>query len=333
VDLKFIRIKDLKDIEGLAHDNVSRRFFEEQERVPMEIDDAELFKLQQALEDDGNPLVDEALEKVDAASEKLQDTLDKQYQKRRELLQERSFLAAEMARRRAAAKATIKKIDGVKLNMKNDTDLKKIRSNAERTVSRMDANFQTLTGWDHNHDVISQRRRHLQRLMGCKLPDAERYENELGSAMLRASRGYEFSTDRERQEGLRSGSVAPKTEHEGYTMLGVHVNSIATPLEEANYWDDDGRLMGYMALMEQMPEIIRLIRRGMSVSEILNDGGLREKASRLISDESPVTLARIGACKFGDRYQVLDIESQRRVAAARLFGAGIVSARVGTVLE
>jgi plasmid maintenance system antidote protein VapI len=333
VDLKFIRIKDLKDIEGLSHDNLHRRFFEEQERIPMEIDDAELFKLQQELKDGGNPLVDEALEKVGADSEKLQETLDRQYQKRRELLEERSILTAETARRRAAAKAAIKKIDGVKLNMKDDAGLKKARFDAEKTVSRIDANLQILTARDYSHDIVSKRRRHLQRLMGCNLSDAEKYENELGSAMLRASRAYEFSTDRKRQEGLRDGKVSPKTEHLGYAVRGVHVNSIATPLEETNYWGDDGRIMGYMTLMEQMPEIIRLIRRGMSVSEILGDGGLREKASRLISQESPVTLARIGEYKIDDRYQVLDIESQRRVVAARLFGAGVVPARVGTVLE
>jgi hypothetical protein len=333
VDIRFIGLKKLNNIESLSHDNLNRRFFEELERIPMEIDDAELFKLQKGLEDDGNPLVGDALEKVDIASEKLGTTLDKQYEKRRELLAERSLLAAETARRRAAAKATVKKIDGVKLNMKDNTELKKIKSDAERTVTRMDANLQTLTGWDYRHDIISKRRRHLQRLMGCKLCEAEKYENELGVAMLRASRAYEFSTDRRRQEGLRNGDVSPNTEYSGYVVRGVNVKSIATPLEETNYWADDGRIMGYMALMEQMPEIIRLIRRGLSVSEILNDEGLKEKASRLISQEAPVTLARIGDYKFEDRYQVLDIESQRRVVAARLFGAGIVSARIGTVLE
>jgi hypothetical protein len=333
VDLRFIRIKDIDNIEGLSHDNLNHRFFEEQARIPMEIDDAEIFKLQRELEDDGNPLADEAQEKVSADSEKLQNTLDKQYQKRRELLEERSFLTAETARRRAAAKTTVRKIDSIKLNMKDGTELKKIRSDAKRMVSRMDLNLQTLTGWDYRHDVISKRRRHLQRLMGCDLSEAEKYENELGLAMLRASRAYEFPTDRKRREGLLDGEVSPKTERSGYIVLGVHVKSIATPLEETNYWNDDGRIMGYMALMEQMPEIIRLIRQGMSVSEILSDDGLREKASHLIPRESPVTLARIGDYRFEDRYQVLDIESQRRVVAARLFGVGTVSARVGAVLE
>jgi hypothetical protein len=333
VDLKFIRIKDLNDIEGLSQENLNRRFFEEQKRIPMEIDDAELFKLHRSLKEDGNPLVAEALEKIDATTENLQGMLDEQYQKRRELLEEKSFLTAETARRRAAAKAVIKKVDSVRLNMKGDAGLKKTRLDAERNVSRMDANLQILTARDYSHDIISRRRRHLQRLMGCKLSEAERYENELGSAMLRASRAYASPMDRERQEGLRNGGVSPKTEYSRYAVQGVHVNSIATPLEETDYGDDDGRIMGYMSLMEQMPEIIRLIRRGMSVSEILNDGSLREKASCLISHESPVTLAKIGDHQFEERYQVLDIESQRRVVAARLFGAGIVSARVGTVLE
>ena len=328
-----MRLKDAKRIEALSAENVQSRYVEEFERMPMEVDDAELFRLRKELEANENPLADDAIEKVDEATEGLRDDLETQYRKREKLLAEKSFLTAETAKRRAAAKATVKKVENTKLNMANRRALDRVKSVAKDTARRMDDNLRTLTGWDSRHEIVSRRRRHLQRLMGCSLSDAEKYENELGSAMLMASRGYAFSPDRERAEGLKNGIVAPHAEGDGLILYGVNANSIATPLEETDYGGDDGRVMGYLALMEQMPEIVRSIREGKSVSEILSDGRLREKAARRVSREMPVTVARVGESPLDDRYQVWDIESQRRVVVARLFGVGIVSARVETTLK
>lgn len=328
-----MRLKDVKRIEALSAENVQSRYIEEFERMPMEVDDAELFRLRKELEANENPLAGDAIEKVDEAAEGLRNDLETQYRKREKLLAEKSFLTAETAKRRAAAKATVKKVENTKLNMANRRALDRVKSDAKDTARRMDDNLRTLTGWDSRHEIVSRRRRHLQRLMGCSLSDAEKYENELGSAMLMASRGYAFSPDRKRAEGLKNGIVAPHSEGDGLLVYGVNANSIATPLEETDYGDDDGRVMGYLALMEQMPEIVRLIREGKSVSEILSDGRLREKAARRVSREMPVTVARLGESPLDDRYQVWDIESQRRVAVARLFGIGIVSARVETTLK
>jgi hypothetical protein len=45
-----------------------------------------------------------------------------------------------------------------------------------------------------------------------------------------------------------------------------------------------------------------------------------------------VTVARIGGGFSGVRYQVMDVESQRRIIVARLFGVGIAAVRVETAL-
>jgi hypothetical protein len=333
MDMKFLRLKDVKRIEALSAENVQSRHMEEFERMPMEVDDAELFRLQKELEAGGNPLADKALEKVGEATDGLRKNLEAQYRKREKLLAEKSYLAAETVRRQAAARAMAKKAENTRLNMTNRRALDRIKSDAGDTARRMENNLRTLTGWDARHEIVSRRRRHLQRLMGCDLSDAKKYENELGSAMLRASRGNAFSPDRERAKALQNGNTAPYSDGEGLVVYGVNADSIATPFEETDYGDDDGRIMGYLALMEQMPESIRLIREGKSVAEILSDGRLREKAARLVSRETPVTVAQVSAPPMDDRYQVLDIESQRRVAVARLFGVGLVSARVETALR
>ena len=76
MERKFIDLKYLYKLETLSNDNFMARYFEELARAPIELDDAELYKLGSELEAMDNPLSDEAASAVDLASQRLQPTLE-----------------------------------------------------------------------------------------------------------------------------------------------------------------------------------------------------------------------------------------------------------------
>jgi hypothetical protein len=259
--------------------------------------------------------------------------LRQRYKERRKLLAEKSLLMAETEKQQASAKAAMKKIKKTKtaIGLQDKSALDKAEALARQTVSRMEYNRQELTSWDRF--AFPMRLRHLRRLMGCSADKAMQYENELAGRMMWAKRGYTHSADYKRGEKLRDGEAAPYAEGNGYFIVGVQTGNIATPLEETDHIGDGGYAAGYLALMEQMPEIIPMIRKGMSVDDILNDSGLRAKAAASISREHPITVSKIEDSVFGERFQAIDLENQRRVVVARLFGVGLVAAKVETVLK
>jgi hypothetical protein len=337
MDIRHINLKNLNSLEALSAENMRERRKEELARMPFEIDDAELFKLRRELEEaenDGNLLASDALPEVEAASDKLQGTLRRRYAERGKLLAEKSLLMAETEKQRASAASAMKKIKKTKaaiIGLKDKSALDRAEALARQTLNRMEYNREELTRWDRF--AVPMRLRHLRRLMGCPPDKAMQYENEFTGRMMWAKRGYTHSADYSRGEKLRNGEVAPYAEGNGYFIVGVNAGSIATPLEEMDYIGDGGYAAGYLALMEQMPEIIPMIRRGMSVDDILNDSGLRAKAAASISREYPVTVSKIGDAGFGERFQAIDLENQRRVVVARLFGVGLVAAKVETTLK
>jgi hypothetical protein len=325
MDWKFIDLKNLDKLEGLSSQNVLERFMEEQERFPLEIDEAELFRLKKDFESSGNYFVEQAIEKVESAAAPLRQTLDGQYAKRRKLLAEKAYLAGETAKQRAIAEATAKMVDGTDLNMNDRRALDMVKTQAQKTASRMDGNMNLLERWDSSAETISRRRNHLRRLMGCRASDADKYEMELGSKMFYAKQSYTYHQNRDLSEKMNKGGVSVSTEREGLLIQYIHVNNIATPLPEVDYLDGSEYLMGYLALMEQMPEIVRYIRQGMSVAEILSNGDLKEKASQLINQESPVVVSKIGDTFPGDEWS-------RKVPPCRSFDGRFAQSSPGTEL-
>jgi hypothetical protein len=334
MDWKFIDLKNLDKLEGLSSQNVLERFMEEQERFPLEIDEAELFRLKKEFESSGNCFVESAIEKVERAAAPLRQTLDGQYAKRRKLLAEKAYLTGETAKQRATAEATVKLVDETDLNMSDRRALDMVKTQAQKTISRMDGNMNLLERWDSSAETISRRRNHLRRLMGRKASDADKYEMELGSKMFHAKQSHTYHKNWDLSEKMNKGGVNIFTEREGLLIQYIHVDNIATPLPEVGYLGGNEQLMGYLALMEQIPEIVRYIRQGMSVAEILSNGELKERASQLINQESPIVVSKIGDTFLGEEhFQAIDLENQRRVLAARIFNAGLVAARSDTVLH
>jgi hypothetical protein len=331
---KFHNLKDLDQLEALSSQNRSDLFREELRRIPLEEDEANLFRLGRDLEESGNAHAFEAAERVASAGEPLEKLLDDMYDKRRELLSEKSYLTGETAAQMASAKSTINEIDRTELNLENQWPLKKLRIEEEKIVSRMEHNMSVLEDWDSNILRVSERRARLRRMMGCGAGEAARYENELGGVMYRARQRSLDSRRSGLRDRLNSGGAAVGRDGNGLTVYYVNTGSIATPLPEKRYLDGNEHFMGYMALMEHMPEIARRIRRGMSVDEILGDGYLRSKAERLITTESPVTVSRVGARHLldGPEYQATDLQSQRRVLIARIFGVNFVPVRISNVI-
>ncbi|MDR1508257.1 MAG: hypothetical protein LBS53_01300 [Synergistaceae bacterium] len=335
MELKFQNLKNLDKLEALSYQNRRDLYCEELKRFPLEEDEACLFRLKKDLETSGNFHAFEAAEKVAYASEPLEKLLDDMYDERRKLLSEKSYLTGETAIQMAIAKSTIKEIDETDLSLENQRPLKKLKIEEKKIVSRMEYNMSVLEEWDSDIFKVSARRAHLRRMMGCGTKDGERYETELGGRMYWAKQGNINSRRCETRDMLNSGEAEVEKDGCGFRIYSVNVDSIATPLPEKQYLNGNEHLMGYMALMEHMPEITRHIRLGMSVDEIFSDGDLRAKAERLITRKSPVAVSRIGARNFLDSpgYQATDLQSQRRVLIARVFGVSLVPARVENVIK
>jgi hypothetical protein len=332
MDMRFARINSLKRLESLSLDNVQKRLVEEKERIPLEADAAEIDELKRALISGGNPPGSEVTAKIEDEEAKVQEKLERLNKKRRQLLAEKSFLMAETHKRRAAARAAGRKAGAVKLNMKNRSALRKIEYDAARDARRMDDNIRLLTKYDARNDIANARRHRLHKLMGCDQYSAMKYEIGLGEAMLRAGRSY-FPQAHEKTASLEDGIAEPSRDDGRVTFREISVKNIATPIQETNYGIRDRRVIGCMTLMEHIPEIIPMIREGKQISEILNDVKLKEHASALITQEFPVTVTQIAGVGAINRYQASNAESQRRIVVARLFGAGVVRAKVETAVK
>jgi hypothetical protein len=330
--MRFARIGSLKRLESLSRDNVQKRYAEEKERAPLEADAAEIDELKRVLISGGNPPGSDVLAPVEAEEAKVRDKLECLNKKRRKLLAEKSFLMTETHKRRAAARAAARKIGALRLNMKNRSALEKIEYDSERDARRMDDNIRLLTKFDTRNDIANARRRRLHKLMGCDQYSAARYETVLGEAMLRAGRNY-FPQNHEKTGNLEDGTAEPSKDGGHLTFRGINVKNIATPIQETNYGIGDRRVIGCMVLMEHMPEIIPMIREGKQAGEILNDANLKKHASELITQEFPAVVTQVVGDGAAGGYQASNIETQRRVVVARLFGAGVVRARVETAVK
>jgi hypothetical protein len=335
MEWKFQNLKNLETLETLSYQNRRNLFFEELKRFPVEEDEADLFRIKEELETSGNCHTAEAMEKIDAASEPLGKILDDMYDERRKLLSEKSYLTGETAVQMTTAQAMIKSIEKTELNLENQWPLKTLKREGKKIVSRMERNMSVLEDWDSDMLRISERRVHLRKIMGRSPEDAEKYEAELGSRMYWAKQSHTDSRICELRDRLSDGKTTIDRDGGGFTIHYINVDSIATPLPEKQYPDGNEYLMGYMTLMEHVPEIARCIRRGMSVDEIFSDGELRAKAGQSITRDSPVVVSRVGERNFLESpgYQAIDLQSQRRVLVARVFGVNLVPARIDNVLR
>lgn len=333
MDIRYVDLKSLRKLEALSAENTYERFRERNARIPMENDQAEVSNLRERLEEKWNPLAEQAIVKVEETGKKLESELGKKYAKYRQLLAEKSLLLAETSKQGAAARAAIRGIKGAerRMNVKDRAALARARLSQKQTVKRMEYNAVVLRRWDESELCMNKRRDQLQKMMGLPPRDAERYEHEFAEKMTLERRRHTYYADYDREKGMIDGKVVP-IHQEGPLIIRINANCVATPIDDADYFGDNGIMAGYFALMDYMPEITRLIRRGMSVGEILSDPGMRERAAELITYAYPVTVAvtRVGT---EERYQVMDIESQRRIVIARLFGVGSVPARVDTSLK